>query len=141
MHITPQYAGGDVGNLSKVLMNNDVDVLSIQDGATCEGGMSGVTYSRECMVIFSNNWLSGFLLGDAHEDGVSFDSVDSYVWNAIEKYAEEILNDWAALEYIVKCSVCDRWEYAKDAYEHNDEHVCSRECLAGVENAEEKDDE
>jgi len=99
--------------------------------------MSGVTYSRECMVIFSDNWLSGFMLSDAHEDGAKFDSVDSYVWYAIEKHAEEILNDWAALEYIVQCSVCEQWQYATESYEHTDDlHVCSKNCLASLKNAE-----
>lgn len=141
MRIEATYSGGELADFANTLERKNADVLSMDYGNTPEGGMSGLIYHKDLMEIFSQH--SWFCLKNAHEDGNQYDSIDEYVWYAVEKNAEEILCHWAAREHIVQCVVCDKWEYTKDAYDYKDEYVCSRTCREQkeIEDADTEDDE
>ena len=135
--IIPERLTGELESLANSLQHNYCDVLALAYGVTTQDGLVGLTYYEDTKKIFDLN--SKFILSDVHDEGVSYDTIDDYVWHMVGKHAYSILGHWAATAYIVPCAVCESYEYAKHALTHNESTiVCSKSCLAKIESKEEE---
>lgn len=129
MYIVASKANtSDMEKLSKVLQYNTVDLLSIvNDGASCESGISGLTYTKDCFDVF--NEMHSYILSYAHDNNVSFESVDAYVWYYVDSHVEEVVSDWLYRGYVYECEQCGQYQYEDHQYEVNDIVVCSQDCV------------